>query len=673
MGMKELFQPDGVAVYGSVSAGKLGGVLIDQLLNAGYEKVYAINPKGQAHRTAPGFVDINDVPAHIDLAVIASPAKTVAGIFESLHQKGVHAAVVISSGFSEAGNSDGEQLLCQLGKQYDISFIGPNCAGLLNTHHQLAPTLQAYPPKGSVAIVSQSGAVGGAIMEWAQSQNLGISKFVSYGNGADLNQIEFLRYLKDDPETSVVGLYIENIDSGRAFMEALAQLTAVKPVVVIKSGRTSTGQRAAMSHTGSMAGSDRVYDAALRQAGAIRVDSMDELIDVCKGFAYLKPVRGNKVAIITNSGGPGVMTTDLADDLHMQIPEPSATLHQALSAFLPSFAGLRNPIDLTVEGTGENYRRSIELMLSECDACLPIFFGPPYLDTTPIAEGMIAAAKNSGKAVACALETGLNASRSSRMLSEAGVPNFSSPERAMKVLHYMYQYSTAKASLPAAPSSPAVLRPIDGLLEEPAAVALLEQHGIALPAHAFVPDRTALLAACHTVGYPLVMKVVADGIVHKSDYGCVKVSINSDEAALAAYDTIQKNAEGHTFRGVMVYEMVQGAQEILLGFIRDRQFGPVVMCGMGGIYTELLQDTTLRVAPVDKAAALDMLRGLRGYKLLTGMRGGKPVDEAALAQLIADFSQLPFLYPNMSEADLNPVFVSEKGAVAGDVRLIFRT
>lgn len=671
MGMKELFTPAGVAVYGSVSPGKLGGILIDQIAGAGYRNIYAVNPKAQPHGVARGYRDVNDIPDPIDLAVIASPASTVRDIFASLYQKGVHSAIVVSSGFSEAGNAAGEAELKRLGKEYDITFIGPNCAGLLNTHHQLAATLQAYPPKGNVAIVSQSGAVGGAIMEWAQSQHLGISKFVSYGNGADLNQVEFLHYLRDDPETAVVGLYIENVTDGRAFMETLSQLTAVKPVVVIKSGRTATGQRAALSHTGSMAGSDQIYDAALRQAGAIRADSMDEFIDICKGFAYLPAMQGPRVAVVTNSGGPGVMAADLADQLALSVAEPSEALQQKLAAFLPSFAGLHNPIDLTVEGTGENYQRSIELMLTEYDACLPIFFGPPYLNTTPIAQGIIRAAQNSGKPVACAMETGLLAKESADTIAKAGIPNFPSPERAIRVLAHMYRYYAKRNDMPTAPQPPLNDAAPTGFLLEPQAVELLKKCGIALPRSAFAPSRESVVSSCREIGYPVVMKVVATDIIHKSDVGGVQVGIADDAAALAAYDTIARNAQGYDFKGVMVYEMVTGSHELIVGVSRDRSFGPVVMVGMGGIYAEILRDTALCIAPVGEETAVHMLRSLKSYPLLAGARGKAAVDEAALAALIAKVSQLPFLYPNLAEADLNPVFASEAGAVAGDVRLIF--
>jgi acetyltransferase len=329
MSFEALFTPRAAAVFGSVAPGKLAGILIDQLLGFGFTRVYAVNPKGLGKDNVPGFTSIADIPDTVDMAVIAAPAKTVPEIMEECGKAGVKAAVVISSGFSEAGNKEGEVQIKQIADCYGMHFIGPNCAGMINTHHKLAPTLQAYPPKGVTAVVSQSGAVGGAIMEWAGMHGLGISKFVSYGNGADLNQVEFLRYLKDDPETKVVAVYIETVNDGIAFMDALKELTVVKPVIVIKSGRSSSGQRAALSHTGSMAGADAVYEAAFKSCGAIRVDSLDDMIDLCKGFSYLPPVKGRKVAIITNSGGPGVMAADMGESLGLSISDTSAELKDA--------------------------------------------------------------------------------------------------------------------------------------------------------------------------------------------------------------------------------------------------------------------------------------------------------------------------------------------------------
>lgn len=675
MGFKEMFCPEAIAVFGSVSPGKLGVTFIDQLLLNGYKNIYAINPKGASYKEVPGFKSLEDVPGKVDLALIVSPAATVVGNLEACGKAGVHDAIIISSGFSEAGNAEGEKEVAETAKKYGIRFIGPNCAGLCNTHWNCAPTFQAYPPKGSCAIVSQSGAVGGAVTEIANFQNLGVSKFVSYGNGADLNQVDFLRYLKDDDETKVVAVYIENIKNGREFMDALKELTAVKPVVALKSGRSAAGQRAAQSHTGSMAGSDKVYDAVFRECGVIRVDSLDELIDLCKAFQNLPDVKGNRIGIVTNSGGPGVMTTDLAEKLGMDIAEPNEEIKAELQAFLPSFASVRNPVDLTVQGTAENYQKAIEIMLKDYDACIPIFFGPPHIDTTPIAEGFVKAFRNSNKPVAAAMETGQHAKDSGQLMADSGLPNFSSTERAIKTLYYMHQYYLYKQKLASGGTAVEIPQASESKIEspvlEPEAVEILMENGINVPSHAFVSNKDDLKTACEIVGYPLVMKVVSPKIIHKSDFGGVKVNLKNYEEAEAAFDAIRKNAEGYDFRGVMLYEMIKGGHEVILGLTQDATFGPVVAFGLGGIFTEVLKDVTLRTAPVSVDTAREMIREIKGYPILKGLRGQAGIDFDAMAEMISEFSKLPFRYPTLKEADLNPVFASPEGVIDGDVRLIF--
>lgn len=674
MSFQALFYPRAVAVFGSVSAGKLGNVLINHLVQWGFPKVFAVNPKGLGLNDVQGYSCIGDIPEEVDLAVIASPAATVKEIMTDCGKKGVKAAVIISSGFGEAGNAAGEAEITEIARQYGIRFIGPNCAGMINTHSNLAPTLQAYPPKGSTAVVSQSGAVGGAIMEWAQSHGLGISKFVSYGNGGDLNQVDFLRYLKDDQETKVIALYIENIENGREFMAALKEVTAVKPVVVIKSGRTGTGQRAALSHTGSMAGSDAVYDAALKECGAIRVMSLDDMIDLCKGFSCLPPVLGRKVAIVTNSGGPGVMTADLAEELKLNVPEPSDQLTAELRSFLPAHAGFKNPIDMTVEGTGDNYRRVIEACLKEYDAVLPIFFGPPYLPTMPIAEGILSAFKGNNKPVVSAMETGLHAADSVKYLRDHELPNFPSCERAIRTIAYMAEYeeyrskmTKIKSVIPAKPKGKLFA---GGPLLEPDAMRILKENNIKVPDFRFVSDKNDVAVAAGELGYPVVMKVVSPEILHKSDFGGVELNIQNEKSALEAFDRIAKNAEGYDFRGVVIYPMLKGGREVILGLTTDKQFGPVVAFGLGGIYTEVLKDIVLQVAPVDRQGAHEMIREIRAFKILEGIRGQNAVDLEALADAIVAFSQLPFNYSDIKEADLNPVFVFENGILVGDVRLV---
>jgi acetyltransferase len=678
-GLEALFCPRGVAVVGSASPGKIGYHLIEQLVAGGFEAVYAVNPRGQGAWDVPGYASIADVGAPVDLAVVASPPSTVAGVLEACGEAGVGAAVIITSGFAEVGNVAGEEEVVATARRHGIRFVGPNCAGLLNTAHDLHPTLEVRPPAGRVALISQSGALGGAVLGWAEEQGLGFSKFVSYGNGADLKAVDFLEYLAEDPDTDVVALYVESVADGRAFMRAARTLAARKPLVVIKSGRTETGRRATLSHTGALAGSDAVYDAALRRAGALRVAGVEALFDLCRGFVSLPPAAGRRVAVVTNSGGPGVLAADHAEALGLSVAETSPALREELAEFLPSHCALRNPIDLTVEGTEAGYRRTLEAVLAEYDAALALDVSTPYLDAAAHARGVCAAAASSGKPVVANFAAGRAVAEALPALEACGVPNYPTGERAMGVLAGMAKYGEMRAALRPLPEPPPPARDSEvfcraGALLEPEAMAWLRENGLPVPEFRFAGAEEGAVEACREMGYPAVMKVVSPGILHKSDVGGVKVGLGDDEEAREAFRALRKAAvsAGAEFRGVVVYPLLRDGVEVLVGLSRDPQFGPVVALGLGGIYTEVLKDVALRVAPVDEGEALVMIRELRSYPLLAGVRGGRRRDVEALARLVADFSVLPFRYPRVAEADLNPVFVFEEGALVGDVRVVCR-
>jgi len=615
---------------------------------------------------------VSKIDRQVDLAVIASPAATVPTVLKDCGMAGVKAAVVISAGFSEAGNVAGEEALKRVAKEYGIRIVGPNCAGILNTGYDFYPTLEVHPPPGQTALISQSGALGGAVLAWAEEQGLGISKFVSYGNRADLDEIDLLPYLAEDPETKVVALYIESVRDGRMFMQAVHEFTRHKPLVVIKSGRSRSGRRATLSHTGSMAGSDAVYDAALRECGAIRVDTVEEMFDLCKGFVDVPPVKGRRVAIVTNSGGPGVMAADWDEKLGLEVSEPSPELKKTLLGFLPAYCGLKNPFDLTVEGTGDQYRRTLEAVLQEYDAALALNVNTPYLDSAMLAQGVCDAAKTTGKPIVATFMAGHIVAAALPILKKNGIPNYPIGERAVTVLARMADYEEGRAGWRPLPE---VVRessrlPGDGQMLEPAAMAWLRENGIPVPAYRFVQTAEEAVRGCREIGYPVVMKVVSPDILHKSDVGGVMLDVGDDDAARAAFASLQRAAAGKDLRGAVIYPMIRDAQEVLLGLTRDPQFGPVVAFGLGGIYTEILHDVSLRVAPVDHAEAEAMIAEIRSARLLRGARGRKPADLRALADVLVKFSQLPFRYPELREVDLNPVFLFPDGLVVGDVRVI---
>jgi acetyltransferase len=669
-----MFTPRGVAVVGSASEGKIGYELIRQLVDGGYEDVCAVNPKAQGALGVPGYRSVADVEAPVDLAIIASPPATVAGVLEDCGQAGVGAAVIITAGFSEAGNEAAEETLLEVARRHDIRFVGPNCAGIVNTAHRLYPTLETRPPAGGVSLVAQSGAVGGVVLAWAREHGLGISKFVSYGNKADLNEIDFLRYLAEDDETAVVALYIESVSAGRGFMEAVRACVAQKPVVVIKSGRTQSGQRATLSHTGSMAGADAVYDAALRQCGAIRVHTIEELFDLCKAFTHVPRLDGERCIVVTNSGGPGVMAADRAEEVGLTVAEPSPAVKEALAEFLPPYCAFKNPIDLTVEGSEAGYRETLTAVLAEYDVALALNIAPPYLDSVPLARGVCDAASRSEKPIVASFLPRPSVDPAIDYLQERGVPNFATGERAVAALARVAHHQGRDHDEPL-PEIPAERGPLpgEGQMLEPEAMAWLRENDIPVPEFRFAEDAEAAVQAAAEIGYPVVMKVVSPQILHKSDYGGVVLNIEDDAAAREAFARIERRAQGRDFRGVVIYPMIRDAREVLLGLSLDPQFGPVVAFGLGGIYTEVWHDIALRVAPVNRPQAEAMIREIRSFPLLEAIRGQEARDLDALADVLVTFSRLPFLYPEIGEIDLNPVFLFSEGLAVGDVRVIRRS
>lgn len=689
-----LFQPKKVAVIGSTSPGKMGHVLITQLLDGGFENVIAVNPKAQGTLGVPAVSSLTELPkgsSAVDLAIIASPAATVADVLGDAGKAGVKAAVIITAGFSESGNSQEEQKLLSVARQFGIRLVGPNCAGIVNTKHNLFPTLETRPPSGDVAFISQSGALGGAVLSWAEEQGVGFSKFVSYGNAVDLTEVDFLDYLREDDETRVVALYIETVSDGRRFMEAAGKLSAVKPLVVIKSGRSESGGRATQSHTGSMAGSDAVYEAALAQCGAIRVDGIEEMFDLCRGFVHLPPVRGNRIAIVTNSGGPGVLAADAGDRAGLEITPPSPDLRDRLAERLPPFCSFTNPFDLTVQGTEDDYQVTLIEALSEYDAAIAINVNTPYLDVAPVARGVVAAARETGKPIAASFVAGRPAQAALPILKAGGVPNFVTGERASRVFAVLALRSecVARAERALTGETPEGVSPVQVMgattterlpweqrPTEPEAMDWLEGLGFPVIPRIFARTADEAVYAARSFEHPrtlkgtVAMKIVSPMVVHKTDLGGVALHLTSPGDIEAAFSKMKGLTPSSGFHGVLVSPMIEDPVEAIVGLSNDRQFGPVIAVGLGGIYTEIFKDLVLRVAPVSVTEAHRMIESLDGIEILRGSRSKVLRDIPALAQLVSDISRLPYRFHGIEELDLNPVFLFERGCAAGDVRLI---
>ena len=561
------------------------------------------------------------------------------------------------------------------------------------------------PAARPVALISQSGALAGVVLGWAARDGLGISKFVSYGNRADVNEVDLLDYLADDDETRVVGVYIETVSDGRGFMAAAAKCAARKPVIVIKAGRGESGQRATLSHTGSLAGSDAVYDTALRQCGAIRVESAEELFDLCRGFVGIpQGIRGRRVAIVTNSGGPSILAADRAEAVGLDVAEPGPAIRAKLASFLPPHAALKNPIDLTVEGTERGYREALTALLAQDEAKAEAEAeSRPTLTlaltstsaSTPLSPSTsprpiwtryhsraASATRPRPRANRCRQLPARGRHRGRGRLSpgprRAQLPYAGAGSGGGGADGGVWQQISESANQRMAANqraseSIAIRSFAHSPFLEPDAMAWLGENGIATPPFRFAAGADEAVAACAEIGFPVVMKVVSPDILHKCEHGGVIVGIRDEAAARAAFETIRERAAGVDFRGVVIYPLIRGNQEVLVGISRDPQFGPVIAFGLGGIYTEVLHDVALRVAPIERIEADAMIRSIRAFPILAGARGQQPCDLAALAELVAQVSELPFRYPEIAELDLNPVFAGPEGAVAGDVRIIAQT
>lgn len=698
---ERLFDPKAIAVFGSVKRDKICHQLVTQLTAGGYPgSILAVNPKGESpegYPKIPGFTDLTTVPSPPDLALIAVPAQFTEQVIRSCGEAGVPFAVVFTSGFSEVGNTEEELALRLTAERYGVRLIGPNCAGIMDTKSAMFASIEVLALPGKTAFITQSGAVGGAVLALAEIRGIGFSKFVSYGNRVDIGEVELLDYLEADPHTEVIALYLESLQNGRAFMQTLRRVTRRKPVVIIKAGRSTSGLRAASSHTGSLAGSDEIFEAMIRQSGALRVPGIEEMLDLCHGLSSLPPLDGNRLAVVTNSGGPGILTSDRAEELGLEVRESPEKLQKQLAEFLPGHSAFANPIDLTVEGTREGYRRTLEQVLaSGYDAAIAINVATPFLDSVTLAQGIVEAAgtQKHPKPVAAVFMAGQIVEQGIETLTRGGIPAFPTGERAAFVLAKMHEYgSRAKRQAtagtgPIADTSPTAGSPAadtiaggradqaplpfqtDAPILEPDAVSFLENEGFSFPEHRYITEGSQVSDAVRALGFPLVMKVVSPRILHKSDVGGVLLNLREEDQVQEAFAGMADRFKEKYFRGVMLYRQIPEGLELIAGIKQDPTFGPVVLAGAGGVLTELLRDSAVRIAPFNRKEAREMLAELKVSRMLAGYRGSAALDREAVVDLLVNLSTLAVRYPAIGELDFNPIFVQERGLKIGDVRII---
>lgn len=707
-----VLEPRSVAVIGaSHEKGTIGYHLFLNLLAGGFDgPVYPVNPNTEHVASVPTFASVLDIPGPVDLAVIAVPAPVVPAVVQTCIEKGVKGLVVISAGFAETGVEGArlEREVLQLARAGGVRMVGPNCMGVANTKVGLNATFAPTPPqRGRVAFLSQSGALGIALLDWTAQLGLGISSFVSVGNKADVSGNDLLQYWEDDEDTDVILLYLESFGNPRTFSRVARRISMHKPIVAVKSGRTAAGTRAASSHTAAAASPEVAVDALFHQTGVVRVDTLAELFDLADVFASQPLPGGDRVAIIGNSGGPGILAADACTGAGLEI----VTLHEdtrtQLRTLLGGNAAVANPIDMVASATPAHYEAAIRLVLADpgVDSVIVIFTPPLVTRADEVAEAVARAAEGASKPIIANFLASRDvpaALQASADGTRRRIPSFASPEPAAIALGRAARHatwrrrdlgsvpvfadvdhdrvrtlvevalrqpgaaSTAEGAGPPDDQEHATDRPPGRWLDIVEASELIEAHGIAVAAVRRAADADEAVTAAEALGYPVALKASPEGIIHKSDAGAIMLGIEDAAAVRAAYAEL-----GDRFgagANIVVQHMEAPALETIVGVVQDPGFGPLVMFGMGGVATELLADRAFRMLPLTDTDAKELVRSLRASPLLFGYRNTPLADVAALEQLILRVANMADNLPELVELDLNPVIVSSGGAVAVDVK-----
>lgn len=697
--LKLFFEPRGVAVIGaSRRRGTIGGEILHNLVSFGFKgSIYPVNPTAASIDNIKCYPSIEAVEGPVDLAVIVVPAANVVSVASECGRKGVKALVVISAGFAEtddAGKARQVELL-NVCRNAGMRLIGPNCMGIANTDPAVlldATFAPVVPPRGRVGFSSQSGALGLAIMEFASSLGLGISTFVSVGNKADISGNDLLRYWEADDNTDVILLYLESFGNPKKFSEIARRVGRKKPIAVVKSGRSAAGARATSSHTGALiAASDVTVDALFRQAGVVRTDTLAELFDVASILANQPLPNGNRVGIITNAGGPAILCADACEARGLEVPVLTETSRSKLREFLPAGASVGNPVDMIASAPAEHYRKAIEILGTDqnIDSLIVIFTPPLVTRAEDVATSIVEAVKSIGNKRPV-LSVFLSAHDAPKELSssEFRIPSYAFPETAAIALARATRYREwrdRKDTYPprfadirtdeAAAVIASALERGEGWLNPDEVAKICACYGLSLIEQRVVTSVEAAVEAANEIHGELALKVIAPGLVHKTEAGGVRLHLNGSEAVRdAAQELIDRlEAQGHSVTGFVVQQMAQSGTEMLVGVVHDPQFGPVVACGAGGVQVELLKDVAVRLTPLSYEDASEMIRELRTYPLLTGFRGSVPGDVGALEEELLRVSALVEDIPQIAELDCNPIVVNESGATILDARIRIRT
>jgi acetyl coenzyme A synthetase (ADP forming)-like protein len=681
--LESLIYPQTVAVFGaSRNPGKVGHAVVANLIKSGFQgNIVPVNPEADEVLGLKCYRSLKDYNGKVDLSVVVVPPRLVKDAIGSSIDAGAKVVTVITAGFKEVGAEGAalEQELVELCRSQGVRLMGPNCLGIFNTHHRMNATFApAVPPAGRISVISQSGALCVAILDWASQQKLGLGKVISIGNKADLNEADFLQALAEDKETGVIASYLENIKEGNKFLRIAEEAAAIKPVVILKVGVTQAGAKAASSHTGSLAGADIAYGAAFKRAGVIRAENFEALFDYAQVFASQPLPHGKRVAVITNAGGPGIMAADAAESLGLKMVTPGEATKAKLRPLLPAAASVGNPVDVIGDAAPDLYINSLKVLQEDDDIDAIVVVVTPQNMTQPsVLAERLAATHNGKKPLLTTFMGGEAVEDAKAKLMAAGIPNYPSPERAMDSLRALCDYAAWRRRPPRIVARfPVNRRRVDRVLQmhvrsgqaqvgEVDAKEILRAYDFNILDGYIARTTDEAVEIAERIGYPVVLKISSPDIIHKSDFGGVRINLANAEQVRDAFDLmmlrIHRRAPNANLRGAYVEKMGHRGREVILGMTRDPQFGPMLMFGLGGIFVEVMKDVTFHLAPITAEEAMQMLKGTRSYALLQGARGQAPVDLEAIAGALQRISQLATDYPEIMELDINPFIVGPVG------------
>jgi len=678
--------PKSIAIIGaSDKRGSVGSTITSNIMNGFTGSVYPVSPSRETVFYKKAYKTVLDIPKPVDLAVIVIKNTLVANVLEECGKKKVKGVIIITAGFKEVDEEGAkrEQELKDIAKKYKIQIIGPNCLGVMNLDPKTmmnSTFLKITPKSGQIALVSQSGAICAALAEDASAQGIGFSAVISMGNKAVLSEVDILKMLADHKQTKVIVMYLEDMGNGQEFLKVCKNITRKlkKPVLVLKSGRSPEGAKAAMSHTGALMGSDEIYDALLKQSGAIRVDTMEELFDYATAFSKQPLPTAGGLVIVSNAGGPAIISTDACSKLGIRMAKIES-IRPKIDEVIPPWGSSRNPVDIVGDADFNRFNNVLDRVLKHPKVGSVITMCTPSgtLNYDKLAEVIVSMSKKYKKTMLASL-MGLDEGITNReILAKGDVPYYTYAEGAIRTLAAMIKFAiwinTKEGTITKFKVNKAKAKKIFDKVKKEKRPNLLEEegqdvlkaYGLPLPTSALAKNDVEAVKIANKIGYPVVMKIASPQIIHKSDAGGVKVNLTNDKEIKEAFKTIIKNAKKYNskaeIKGVLIVEMVKGGKEMIIGSKLEPGFGPVIMLGMGGIYVEVLKDVTFKIAPVTSKEADDMISEIKTQKLLQGVRGEKPSDIAKLSECIQRLSQLVTDFKEIKELDMNPVLVMDKG------------